>query len=372
MIYADCMIDEDHAPRGALHGIRVVELAGIGPSALAAMMLADLGASVVRVERPSQPDATIYDLDASQQLALRGRARVVPLDLKSAGGSAAVSELIRDADVLIEGYRPGVLERLGLGPDDCRELNPRLVFGRLTGWGQTGPLAHLPGHDLNYLAMSGVLDLIGSPEGPPVIPLNLVADNAGGALTLVVGILAALHERSGSGLGQVVDAAMFDGIAQLAGPIVARWSIGAWSEARLDNLSDGGAPHYTTYRTKDDLWVAIAPLERPFLLRLCELMGFTEEDAVQLAADVLHKERWSEVREKFSAAFAQRTRAEWDAVLLTEETCYTPVLGLDEAVRHEHTRARGVYRDDSGVVQAEPAPRLSRTPSQAGTMRRAE
>jgi alpha-methylacyl-CoA racemase len=340
---------------GPLDGVRVVELAGIGPAPHACMMLADLGADVVRVERRAAPSGlTSIDGDAT----LRNR-RILRADLKDAEDFAAVTELIDAADVLVEGFRPGAAERLGLGPDACLARNPRLVYARMTGWGQTGPLAHLAGHDINYISLTGVLDNIGRPGQRPVPPLNLVGDGGGGAMFLVTGVLAALLERERSGRGQVVDAAMCDGVSVLAQLMWSLRGIGRWSSGRGQNLLDGNAPFYDTYECADHRYVAVGALEPQFYAQMLKTLGL---DPAALP-DQLDTDRWGELREVLQAAFASRPRDEWAELFAGENACVTPVLTYDEALEHPHLRARGTYLELDGVAQPAPAPRFSRTPA---------
>jgi alpha-methylacyl-CoA racemase len=341
---------------GPLRGLRVVELAGIGPGPHAAMVLADLGADVVRVDRPSgglrvgdpdQPDPT-----------LRGRRRVAA-DLKDPAGRETVLRLAERADVLIEGYRPGVAERLGVGPAECHARNPRLVYGRITGWGQDGPLALRAGHDINYVSLTGALHAIGRPDDRPVLPLNLVGDFGGGSMLLLVGVLAALWEARSSSRGQVVDAAMVDGTSLLMQMTWAFYGQGAWADARGSNLLDGGAPYYDTYACADGRHVAVGPLEPQFYAQLLAGLGL---DPADLPAQD-DRAGWPTLRARFTAAFATRTRDEWVAVFDVTDACVTPVLALGEVAGHRHLQARGTVVAPDGVPQAAPAPRFSRTPA---------
>ena len=340
---------------GPLDGVRVVELAGIGPAPHACMMLADLGADVIRVERRDLPRGlTTIEGDAT----LRNR-RVLEADLKNPEEFAAVAGLIDAADVLVEGFRPGTAERLGVGPEVCRERNPRLVYARMTGWGQTGPFARSAGHDINYISLTGVLDNMGRAGQRPVPPLNLVGDGGGGAMFLVTGVLAALLERDRSGQGQVVDAAMCDGTSVLAQLM---WSLragGRWSSGRGRNLLDGSAPFYDTYECADGRYVAVGALEPQFYAQLLKILDL---DPAALP-DQLDTSRWSELRDALQAAFATRTRDEWAELFAGEDACVTPVLTYDEALEHPHLRARGTYFELDDVAQPAPAPRFSRTPA---------
>jgi alpha-methylacyl-CoA racemase len=347
---------------GPLEGVWVIEMAGIGPAPFCAMMLADMGAEVIRIDRKGVPDTLI-----TLSVLKRGR-RSAALDLKKPAGAAAVLRLVERADALIEGFRPGVMERLGLGPDVCLERNPRLVYGRMTGWGQDGPLASAPGHDLNYIALTGVLGAIGGPDRP-VPPLNLVGDFGGGAMYLAFGITCGLLEANRSGRGQIVDAAMVDGAASLMTPIYGLLADGSWTNARASNFIDGAAHFYGVYRCADDKWVAISAVEPQFYRNLLERIGIGDPDF----EDQWNASRWPRLRERLAAVFETRTRAEWCAILEGTDACVAPVLDLEEAPRHPHNRARGTFLSLGGVVQPGPAPRFSRTspevtapPSQPG------
>jgi len=344
------------APRsGPLTGIRVVELAGIGPAPFAAMFLADLGADVIRLDRPGPP-ALPVPMPLEADLLRRGRPSVV-LDLKHPDGLATARDLIAKADVLIEGYRPGVAERLGLGPDECLARNPHLVYGRMTGWGQDGPLAHAAGHDIGYVAVTGALGAIGRAGGPPQVPVNLVGDFGGGAMYLVAGILAALLEARTSGQGQVVDAAIVDGTAHISALVVGLVSGGVWSDQRGTNLLDTGAPFYDVYETSDGGWMAVGPLEQPFYEEFLRLVGLTES-----APDRLEPAEWPALRNLLADTFRTRSRSQWTAIFEGTDACVEPVLSYAEAPTHPHLAARGTYVEHHGVVQPAPAPRFSRTP----------
>ena len=342
---------------GPLAGIKVVEIAGIGPGPFCAMMLSDMGAEVLRVDRTAKADIGFAG-DPRKSLLNRGR-RSVAIDLKHPAAIAAVKRLVAGADALIEGFRPGVMERLGLGPDECLAVNPRLVYGRMTGWGQDGPMAHAAGHDINYIALSGVLHAIGRRGGPPVPPLNLVGDFGGGGMYLAFGLLCALLEAARSGRGQVVDAAMVDGSASLATAIFGLRALGAWSEERGDNVLDSGAPWYDVYETKDGKYVAIGSLEKRFYGELMRLTG--------LADDNLPKQwdrtQWPELRSRLAATFKSKTREEWRAIMEGSDVCFAPVLSYSEALQHPHNRARGTFVEVDGIEQPAPAPRFSRTPA---------
>ncbi|KAA6211113.1 CaiB/BaiF CoA transferase family protein [Streptomyces filamentosus] len=343
---------------GPLAGVRVVELAGIGPGPFAAMLLADLGADVVRVDRPGGPGLGV---DPAKDLTNRNK-RSVLLDLKAPGGPAAVLDLVERADVLVEGYRPGVAERLGVGPAECLARNPRLVYGRMTGWGQDGPLAHTAGHDIGYIAVTGALGMIGpDPDGPPAVPANLVGDYAGGSLYLVIGVLAALQHARTHGEGQVVDAAIVDGTAHLTSMIHAMLAAGGWQDRRASNLLDGGCPFYGVYATSDGGHMAVGALEQRFYAEFARLLGLPDADA--LRGDLA---RWPELREAVAARFRSRTRAEWTEVFEGTDACVAPVLSLREAPAHPHLAARATFAEHGGLVQPAPAPRFSATP---GTLR---
>ncbi|MBU1442901.1 MAG: CoA transferase [Gammaproteobacteria bacterium] len=326
-------------------------MAGIGPGPFACMLLADMGAEVLSVHRPDAPRAD------PRQIVQRGRT-VVHADLKDTAAREQVLTLIAHADVLVEGFRPGVMERLGLGPDAALARQPRLVYGRMTGWGQQGPLAQAAGHDLNYIAITGALHAIG-PAERPVPPLNLVGDYGGGSLYLVVGILAALHEARASGKGQVVDAAIVDGSASLMAQFIDWQQRGLHSERRESNALDGGAPWYAVYETSDGLHVSLGAIEPAFFAQFCEAVG--------LPADLSEKQndraQWPSMRAALAALFRERTRAEWQALLEGTDACFAAVLPLSEARQHPHLQARGTFVDVGDVVHPAPAPRFSRTPS---------
>ncbi|MEV6700044.1 CaiB/BaiF CoA-transferase family protein [Streptomyces sp. NPDC051453] len=342
------------ANSGPLAGVRVVELAGIGPGPFAAMLLADLGADVVRVDRPGGAGLAI---DPEYDITNRNKRSVV-IDLKADDGPARVLDLVAKADVLIEGYRPGVAERLGVGPDDCHARNPRLVYGRMTGWGQEGPLAQRAGHDIAYIALTGTLGMIGRPDEPPTVPANLVGDFAGGSLYLVVGILAALHHARDTGAGQVVDAAIVDGASHLAAMIHGMLAAGGWQDRRGSNLLDGGCPFYGTYETSDGQYMAVGALEQQFYDEFIALLGI--EGTVPARKDLA---RWGELRDAVAACFKTRTREEWTAVFEGSDACVAPVLSLREAPGHPHLAARGTFTDHGGITQPAPAPRFSATPT---------
>ncbi|WP_327371413.1 CaiB/BaiF CoA transferase family protein [Streptomyces sp. NBC_01217] len=340
--------------RGPLAGVRVVELAGIGPGPFAAMLLADLGADVVRVDRPAGPGLGI---DPAYDLTNRNK-RSVLIDLKAEDGAGQVLDLVERADILIEGYRPGVAERLGVGPAAALARNPQLVYGRMTGWGQDGPLAERAGHDIAYIALTGTLSMIGKPGEPPTVPANLLGDYAGGSLYLVVGVLAALqHARTPGGRGQVVDAAIVDGAAHLATMIHGMLAAGGWQDRRGSNLLDGGCPFYGTYETSDGQYMAVGPLERRFYDEFSGLLGIGDQ-----APDRGDIARWEELRTLVADRFRSRTRAEWSEVFEGTDACVAPVLSLHEAPHHPHIAARSTFVEHGGLTQPAPAPRFSATP----------
>jgi alpha-methylacyl-CoA racemase len=340
-------------PTGPLRGLRIVEFAGLGPAPFAAMMLSDMGADVVRIDRRGTTAPRPTDITS------RGR-RVVELDLKQPADVAAARALINAADVLIEGFRPGVMERMGLGPNDPAIRNPRLVYARMTGWGQDGPLATAAGHDINYIAITGALAAIGTEETGPVPPLNLVGDYGGGALYLIAGILAARIEAQRSGRGQVVDCAMCDGVVSMMSLFHSLKAEGQWdADRRAANLLDGGAPYYGTYRCADGRYVAVGALEPQFYALLREKAGLTDP-AFDAQTD---RDAWPALRRAAEEIFAQRTQAEWCDLMEGTDACFAPVLTMDEAAEHAHLVARSTFIDVEGVRQAAPAPRFSRTPS---------
>ncbi|WPC67961.1 CaiB/BaiF CoA-transferase family protein [Rhodoferax ferrireducens] len=337
---------------GPLSGLRIVEFAGIGPGPFCAMVLADMGADVVRIARPG------VAIDPNDVLA---RSRTVfNLDLRDPQALEQVLSLIERADALIEGYRPGVMERLGLGPDVCCARNPRLVYGRMTGWGQHGPLAQAAGHDINYIAISGALHAIGRSGESPVPPLNYVGDFGGGAMLLAVGLLSALLEAGRSGRGQVVDAAMSDGAALMSAMIYGFKSAGQWSNQRGENLLDGGAFFYDTYACADGRFVAIGAIEHQFYALLREHCGIAEDPVFD---DQMDRAAWPLLKLRLAQVFRSRTRDEWCALLEGSDACFAPVLDWDEAPRHPHNAARATFLELDGVLQPAPAPRFDRTPA---------
>jgi alpha-methylacyl-CoA racemase len=347
---------------GPLAGIRVLELEAIGPGPFCGMMLADMGADVLLVDRPSDPGLGL-GRQRSADVMLRGR-RSVTLDLKSKDGVAAALLLAQKADALVEGFRPGVMERLGLGPDVLLAANPKLVYGRMTGWGQDGPLAPRAGHDINYIALSGVLNAIGRAGAAPVPPLNLVGDFGGGGMLLAFGIACGLLEARRTGKGQVVDAAMVEGSSVLAAMFAGMLHEGKWTEARAANALDSGAPWYDTYETGDGKFVAIGAIEAKFYAELLERLGLADA-----GLPAQHDRKgWPELRRRFAAAFRSKTRDQWCRVFDGSDACFAPVLAFSEARTHPHNVARGGHVTVGGVAQPAPAPRFSRTP---GGIRRA-
>src|SRR5512139_304975 len=337
---------------GPLKGIKVVELAGIGPGPHAAMLLADLGADVVRVEKPGgAASAGARETD----LLTRGRPSIA-MDLKDPAAVATVLDLVETADVFLEGMRPGAAERLGLGPDECLGRNPRLVYGRMTGWGQDGPLAQAAGHDMNYIAITGALHMMGQTPDRPQFPTNLLGDFGGGSTYLVIGILAALLESRVSGEGQVVDAAIVDGSAHLNAMLASMIAGGGWREERAVNLLDGGMPFYDVYETADGRHMAVGSLEPKFYDELVKGLGLTGE-----VPDRYDFQRHDELREVIAARFRERTQAEWAEVFDGTDACCTPILPLTEAAEHPHVKARETYVSRDGILQPAPAPRFSRT-----------
>ena len=342
---------------GPLAGIRIVEFAGVGPGPFCAMLLADMDAEIISIAR-----TTGHGLGVKKEPRFDPTTRSrksIAVDLKSASGREVAMRLTAQADALIESYRPGVMERLGLGPDACWARNRRLVFGRGTGWGQEGPLAQSVGHDLNFLAVTGALAMIGSRERGPAIPINFLGDYAGGGLYLALGIVSALLEAKTSGQGQVVDAAMVDGIESLMTHQYAFIASNRWVFERESNLFDGGAPWYSVYETSDGKYVSVAPVERKFYDQLLEAMGV---DPAQVP-DQLDRATWPELRRRFAEIFRGKTRDEWCRVMEGREACFAPVLNVDEAVEYPHLRARKSFVEVDGVLQPAPAPRFSRTPS---------
>jgi alpha-methylacyl-CoA racemase len=337
---------------GPLTGVRVLELAGIGPGPTAAMLLADMGAEILRIDRPTALNAAAF---APYDIPGRGR-RAAVIDLRRPEAAEVVLTLVESADILIEGNRPGVTERLGIGPDACLARNPRLVYGRMTGWGQYGPWSSMAGHDIGYIALSGALHAIG-PAGRPVIPLNLIGDFGGGSTYLVMGVLAALLEARTSGQGQVVDAAITDGASSLMSFLYGMHASGAWVDERASNMLDGGLPWYDVYQTSDGKWLAVGALEPQFYQALLDGLGLTAEEAPQ------DRGQSEALREQFAAIFATRTRDEWMETFGGTDACVAPVLSMTEAPKHPHNAARETFVEIDGIVHPAPAPRFSRTPS---------
>jgi alpha-methylacyl-CoA racemase len=351
---------------GPLHGIRVVELAGLGPAPFGCMLLADLGAEVVRVERASGAStidgAGRADADPEKYVPHRGR-RSIAVDLKSPTGRDTVLALVERADVLVESFRPGTAERLGVGPDDCLARNPRLVYARMTGWGQSGPLANTAGHDINYIAVAGALDNFRRTGERPLAPLNVVGDMGGGGMLLAFGIAAALVHAGRSGQGQVVDAAMVDGAALQLSTTIGMRAQGRWPGEPGSNVSDSGAPFYEVYECADGRFIAVGALEKPFWDELVKRLGI----ATDSLADRDDRALWLETKQRLAAIFRTRSRDEWAAVFEGSDACVSPVLSLDEAPRHPHALARSAFIELAGTVQPAPAPRFSKTPAATPT-----
>lgn len=341
---------------GPLAGLKVIELAGLGPGPFASMMLADMGADVIKVDRASASRGGNPDAPPADVLS-RGRSSI-GVDLKHPDGVETVLSLVDTADVLLEGFRPGVCERLGLGPEVCMERNPRLVFGRMTGWGQQGPLASSAGHDINYIALSGTLSMIGRSGERPVPPINLVGDFGGGGMLLAFGVLAAIHERSNSGEGQVIDAAMVDGSALLASMMYGFKAMGIWGGERGNNMLDTGAHFYEVYETADGKYVSVGGIEPQFYAQLLEGLGLTDDLPPQHDAT-----RWEEAKEIIATRIASKTRSEWEDIFAGTDACVAPVLEPSEAPTHPHNQERQTFVEIAGVLQPAPAPRFSRTPA---------
>ncbi len=337
------------APSGPLRGLKVLEFAGIGPVPFCGMLFSDLGADVLRIDREGGRRYDRYSVET------RGRRSVV-LNLKEPQATEVSLCLMEAADALIEGFRPGVMERLGLGPDVALKRNPKLVYGRMTGWGQTGPYAQTPGHDINYVALSGALHALG-PKDKPAVPLNLIGDFGGGALYLAFGVMAALRHVEQGGDGQVVDCSMTEGTISMMGMLYGVFAAGRWKDERESNIIDGGAHFYNTYQCADGQWIAIASIEPPFYAALLEEAGIADPDF----SEQMNKEHWPELRRKLEELFRSRTRDEWCAILEGTEACFAPVLSLAEAPGHPHNAARGSFVEVDGVVQPAPLPRFSRT-----------
>jgi alpha-methylacyl-CoA racemase len=341
---------------GPLTGYKIIELAGIGPAPMCAMLLSDLGAEVLRIDRTADAGLGIA-IETKYSLLNRGR-RSVAFDLKRPEATDALLRLIEKADALIEGFRPGVMERLGLGPEVCLARNPRLVFGRMTGWGQEGPLALAAGHDINYIALSGALHTIGRRGEAPVPPLNLVGDFGGGALYLAFGVVAGLLEAQKSGKGQVIDAAMVDGAASLMTAIYGMHGAGIWSDERGANMLDTGAHYYDVYETKDGKHISIGSIEKKFYEELLRLSGLKNEEL----APQNERKSWPKMKERVAALFKTKTRDEWCKIMERSDICFAPVLSMAEAPHHPHNKLRSTFVERDGVTQPTPAPRFSRTP----------
>lgn len=341
---------------GPLQGVRIVEMSGIGPAPFCGMLLADMGADVLRIDRLAASDLG-FAIEPRFDLLNRGK-RAAAVDLKSPDGIALVRRLVGKADLLIEGFRPGVMERLGLGPEVCLGVNPRLVFGRMTGFGQTGPMKDLAGHDINYIAMSGALAAIGEKGGGPLPPMNIVGDFAGGSLYLAMGLLAALTEARNSGKGQVVDAAMVDGVASLMAMVTGYRQAGIWKNERGANPVDGGAPFYTTYLTADGKYVAVGAIEKRFYTELLDKLGLAGADL----PGQNDRKRWPELRARLAETFAGKTRDQWAEIFATSDACVSPVLDMDECITHPIHQERANYVTVDGVTGPAPTPKFSRTP----------
>jgi alpha-methylacyl-CoA racemase len=336
---------------GPLHNLKVIEMTGLGPCPLAGQLLADMGAEVIAIDRAT---AEVDPTDIN-----RRNKKSIALNLKSDAGLEIALKLIEQADILIEGFRPGVMESLGLGSEVCLERNPKLIFGRMTGWGQTGPLAKTAGHDLNYLAITGALNSIGLRDQPPIPPLNLAADYGGGTMFLLFGVLSALFERSQSGKGQVIDAAMVDGVPAMMGLLHSWQAQRQWSPQRESNLLDGGAPFYRCYETADDKHLSVGPLEPKFFAELVEKAGLPKEHL----ANQNDQAKWTDRREEYAAVFLRKSRDEWMAIFDDSDACVAPVLDMGEVEAHPHNSMRETFTRIDGVLQASPAPRFSRTPA---------
>jgi len=341
---------------GPLHGFKVVEMVGIGPGPFCAMMLADMGAEVIRIDKKRGPHAETHAVDPRFDVLARGR-RSLALDLKHPRGQQVALQLVAQADALVEGYRPGVMERLGLGPDKCLARNPRLVYGRMTGWGQIGPLAQAAGHDINYVALSGMLNAVGRQHEPPPPPLNLIGDFGGGGMMLAFGIVCALLEAQRSKRGQVIDAAMTDGSALLGALMYGLKAAGRWRIERSANLLDGGAHFYDTYQCADGKYVAIGSIETQFYAELLRIVGIDDPEFQRQ----LDSRLWPKLKERLTSVFKTKSRDEWCALMEGTDVCFAPVLDMNEAPLHPHNVARNTFIEVDGVIQPAPAPRFSRT-----------
>ena len=336
---------------GPLKGIKIIEMAGIGPGPFCGMVLADLGAEVIRVDR-----ASAKGTGSRQEASNRGK-KSIAVDLKSKEGVEVVLKLVQEADAIFEGFRPGVMERLGLGPEECMELNESLVYGRMTGWGQDGPLANAAGHDINYISLSGALAAIGRPGSPPVPPLNLIGDFGGGGMLLALGLVSALLESKQSGKGQVVDAAMTDGSALLMTMIYTMQSSGFWKDSMGSNMLDGGAHFYDTYECSDGKFISLGSIEPQFYKLLCDLAGFDNN----LSSDQMSRDGWPEKKKAVKEIILTKTREEWCQIMEGTDVCFAPVLNMEEAPNHPHNKARQTFIELEGATQPAPAPRFSRT-----------
>ena len=341
---------------GPLSGLKIVELAGIGPAPLCCSLMSDLGANVLRIDRNFDSRLGV-PRDRRTDLLRRGR-KSVSIDLKNPKGVQTVIRLIEVSDVVVDPFRPGVTEKLGIGPEDCFVSNKKLIYARMTGWGQTGPLAHAAGHDLNYLSLTGIVHAIG-PEEIPTPPLNVVADMGGGAMSMALGILAGVYEARNSGQGQVVDISMTEGSAYLALAMYGMAAVGDYSHKRQDNILDGGAPFYRCYKTKDGKFISVASIEAKFYDLLLEKTGLSREGNLP---DQLDKSKWPEMHERFERIFKSKTQTEWCNIMEGSDVCFAPVLTFNEAPHHPHNKARGTFVDIEGISQPNPAPRFSRTP----------
>jgi alpha-methylacyl-CoA racemase len=341
---------------GPLKGYRIIEIAGIGPGPFACMMLADLGADIIRLERPTGPRG----VDAVPANVSNRSRRSVGIDLKNPDAVELILRLCEGADALVEGFRPGVAERLGIGPEECLARNPRLVYGRMTGWGQDGPYASMAGHDINYISLGGALAHFGRPGEKPVPPINMVGDFGGGGMLLAFGVVCALLEAKGSGQGQVVDASMVDGTATLMAMIHGLHAMGLWNLEKGTNLIDGGAHFYDAYETADGKYISIGSIEPQFYAELLRLTGLDQEELPHQ----MDREQWPALKERMAGIFKQKTRNEWCELMEGTDVCFAPVLTLDEARAHPHNVARGTFVEVAGVVQPAPSPRFSRTPGE--------
>ena len=347
------------AASGPLSGYRLIEIAGIGPTQLTGMLLADMGAEIVRGERLSPVDLGV-PMPVRYKLMNRSR-RSLAVDLKKPQGRDIILDMCASADALFEGFRPGVMERLGLGPEECLQRNERLVYGRMTGWGQDGPLANTAGHDPNYIAIAGVLGCIGKKDEAPAYPLNLIGDFGGGALYLATGLLAAMLEAAKSGKGQIVDAAMVDGAASMMTTFYGLLAAGIWKEQRSSNILDGGAHFVNTYQTKDKQYIVIGAIEERFYRKLLDKLEITDAD---LRTQQHNRDRWPEFTNRLQEIFLTKTRDEWSEIFAGTDACFAPVLSLTKATQHPHAQARNAYVNSDGITQPAPAPRFSRTPSE--------